>query len=264
MKTNKVHILNTDFYYILIDIMHNPSNKVNDKPPFPDIEYLNTLDVFPFSENKYFEFKGNYQHFDGKINSVICSFLNAKGGYIICGIDDKTLEIKGIINSQKDIDNIILDIDNIYHTSRIIETNYMTFLDPDNILAEVIQHKNGKLIVITVTPTEGCKYQLHNGEVYVRLNASNLLIREPRLYVKNEVDSLIKRREGILIGNYTVSMKKLRNERTLYEEEADIYKYLLFEKIKAEKTNKEHELEYTNKTPTCSLFSIFCNIIWKS
>ena len=53
----------------------------------------------------------NYNHHIPLIFEYMCAFINAEGGTLFIGIDDNGM-VKGIRLSGKDIDKVLLQIDN--------------------------------------------------------------------------------------------------------------------------------------------------------
>ncbi len=132
------------------------------------------MHVFPYPEGTHYEYKAGIRSCSiVKVYETICGFLNVGGGYMIFGIDDRTLTINGVDESQKEIDSFILKIDKIIHNGIII-TNDELKLTGVNLKIESLELSNGKyLIVITVKPTPFTSYRLRDGTQIYRINASN-------------------------------------------------------------------------------------------
>jgi predicted HTH transcriptional regulator len=189
----------------------------------PDKFHLSLFDddFFKFSEGNHLEFKQfisrpdmlgiNYSDlnlkkrkkngydidlsYNKKIQETICAFLNnTYGGYIIFGIDDKTLRLIGLINDFKDFDNFILQIDSII-TNSIIISQYTTAtgeeivqrVSPTCIGTEKIINTRGQIfMIIKITPEQGKKYQFRSGHTIHRLNASNMYVVCEKYITENE------------------------------------------------------------------------------
>jgi len=219
----------------------------------PSNEDLSKLTIFPCNENTIIELKRNFC--EDKLESTICALLNNGYGigYIICGIDDDGI-ILGVDRTRKEIDSYILKIDEIFHHSKIVTSNYEK-LKPHNIIVKMINcHQNKPLIIITIKSEPNTNYQLLNGDIYYRVNASNYKIKNMRLFteldVKNKVrqtrhDTIIEFQK--IINNMQKSHLKQINEITM---DRDINYNLLATKIIQEKNN-------IDKKPN----NMFCSLI---
>jgi predicted HTH transcriptional regulator len=216
------------------------------KPPFPSDEALADATHFPYSESQIYEFKRNIQHYESKVMGTICAFLNSQGGYLVFGIDDETLEIVGVKNDQKSIDNFIIDIDRIYHLQRIVETRHMARLLKENIVVRTMAHPRGKLLIVDVSPCAECSYQLCNGSSYVRLNASNMLERAERFYTEEEARNLVKNKEHKAATKYDRLVRSLRDECNEKNREIDQLTALLFQRILQDKMSAEKQTHTVN------------------
>jgi predicted HTH transcriptional regulator len=182
------------------------------KPPFPSDDEILASTHFPYPESQIYEFKKSIQHYDKKIIGSICAFLNSQGGYLVFGIDDDTLEITGINNDMKSVDKFIVYIDTIFHMSRIVETTTMETLQRENISIRRLDHSQGTLFVIDVSPYIGHRYQLSDGTSYERLNASNLMKKVSRIYTEEEVLNLIRNKEDKLRNIYEKRIASLKKK----------------------------------------------------
>jgi predicted HTH transcriptional regulator len=182
------------------------------KPPFPPDYELFTSTHFPYPESQIYEFKKSLQHYDKKILGTICAFLNSQGGYFVFGIDDETLEITGVRNDRKSVDTFLIDIDSIFHLSRIVDTTTMDAVQRENIVLSRIEHPRGTILVIDVSPIIGHRYQLSDGTSYERLNASNLMKKVTRLYTEEEMMNIIRNKEDKLRNRYEKYIESLKKK----------------------------------------------------
>jgi hypothetical protein len=204
----------------------------------PSDEEIAKLTTFPYNENNIIELKRNFC--EDKLESTICALLNNGYGigYIICGIDDNGI-IWGVDRTKKEIDTYILRIDDIFHHNKIVTFNYET-LKPHNIQVKILNcYLNKPLIIITIKSDININYQLLNGEIFYRINASNYKIKNIKLFteldVKNKVEHV--RSETIiqcqkLITNIQNTYIKQINELKM---DRDINYNLLTKKIIQEK-----------------------------
>ncbi len=223
-----------------------PTMQLVRKPPFPSDDSLCEMTHFPYSESQIYEFKRNIQHYAVKIMGTICAFLNSQGGYLVFGIDDETLEIIGVRNDQKSIDNFIIDIDRIYHLHRIVETRRMARLLKENIVVRIINHPCGRLVVVDVSPCVDCAYQLSNGSTYIRLNASNMLERTGRFYTEEEARNLIKNKQEKAVKKYEARINYMREECNEKIKEIDQLTTLLYQRILQDKVSAERQSNNIN------------------
>jgi hypothetical protein len=157
----------------------------------PSDKELEKLTSFPYNENNILELKRNFC--EDKLESTICALLNNGFGigYIICGIDDNGV-ILGVDRSRLEIDKYVLKIDDIFHHNKIVTSEYKT-LNPKNIHVRIINcYLNKPLIIITIKSEENTNYQLLNGEIYYRVNASNYKIKNMKLFTEIDVKTKIK------------------------------------------------------------------------
>jgi predicted HTH transcriptional regulator len=215
------------------------------KPPFP--QNLYELDKFPGHENMYFEFKKNLQTYPKIINTV-CGLLNRRGGYIVFGIDDESLEISGIQNTSKSFDEFALNIDKIFTEQAILTTDNL-FLNPDNVILELVPHKNGLVVYLNITPTENTKYKLRNGFSYIRLNASTYEnVIDEKMYRYYEVEHAILVKTKYIEKEKNNLEKKIMKINTQYmhlEEEYERLESMLMASILSRKKEVEMHQEVT-------------------
>jgi predicted HTH transcriptional regulator len=238
-------------------------------PPFPSDEELLVMDVFPYMEGNQYEFKQTFSRlhpnqyppesasfgiqeptspktFD-RIEQTICGFLNVNGGYIVCGIRDKTRELVWLNLSGEDMDKVLLRIDNIYHSKSIFTTD-LEDLKIGNIRTKVLKHPITEkyLIIITVEPTPGKEYRTHEGK-WTRLNASNYAEKQEKFFRAKDVSGLLHVERLKMIAKYDYSFQKkdqeirrLRSELNLEREETE---HMLTRTILTRKKIVEEELE---------------------
>jgi len=139
--------------------------------PLPD---LTGLDVYPEGESQTLEFKQSLEKLcKDKVHPTICAFLNTKGGRLIFGIEDSQRLIVGLPADSKKIDSMLLHIDSIYQSKRIV--------DDDNnppplghVTPYIVSLSNErKLLVVDVLPSKEKIYKIADGIAYFRLSASN-------------------------------------------------------------------------------------------
>lgn len=160
---------------------------------FPD---LRSATVFPYPEGTHLEFKQGLGGcpFD-KILATICALLNAGGGYLVYGVHDSGLQIKGINHSSADYDALLLKLDTIY-----VQCTIRCSDAPSNppaigaVKTALVAAARGKqLLVVTVRPEEGKRYELADGTRWHRLGASNYRERAVRpVYTEQELASAIQ------------------------------------------------------------------------
>lgn len=138
--------------------------------PFPDVR---DLKYFPSMESHTMEFKLSLSNIiKSKLTATICSFLNAKGGYIVFGVEDHERRIVGLNASSSELDGEIRWFDNYYHNKRITDSKGNP-LAPGTILAAVVYVTSEKcIIVVTVKPRPGETYKCNDGKSWHRLSAS--------------------------------------------------------------------------------------------
>lgn len=135
---------------------------------------LTGLDVYPEGESQTLEFKQSLEKLcKDKVHPTICAFLNTKGGRLVFGIEDTQRLIVGLPADSKKIDSMLLHIDSIYQSKRIVDddnnppplghvTTYVVSLSGER-----------KLLVVDVLPSKDKVYKIADGVAYFRLSASN-------------------------------------------------------------------------------------------
>jgi len=162
-------------------------------PPLPADEELRKMETFPYLEGYQFEYKqslapSKYQ----KMDETICAFLNSGGGYFIIGIVDLTLEIQWVEYTCKEIDKILLRVDDIFHR-RTIHCDGEA-VDPNciqsKIVSKIVDGITKYLIIITVQPTSGKLYRCDD-RIWYRLNASNFGLIDKKMYNAVQVNTMV-------------------------------------------------------------------------
>ena len=237
-------------------------------PPFPSDEELFKMDIFPYMEGKQYEFKQTFNRilpygnipeshtlpktFD-RIEQTICAFLNGAGGYIVCGIRDKSREILWLDLNGEEMDKVLLRIDNIFHCKSIFTTD-LEDISPHNIHTKVLKHpETGKyLIIIRVQPTEGKEYRTHESR-WIRLNASNYGEKREKFFRAKDVSGLLHVERMKMMAKYDFAIHKrdlqiqrLRSELNLEREETE---HWLTRNILARKKIAEEQIESKNQEP---------------
>jgi predicted HTH transcriptional regulator len=177
-------------------------------------ENLHTLHTFPHPEGKYFEFKSGIKLPINKVYETLCGFLNEGGGYMIFGINDRSLLMHGVNSYPKAIDRFILQIDNIHHSGRIVTFDNKK-LTTDNIKVELIRldHSHSPLIVITCVPTLFISYKVSHGSTIHRIGASNFRLGNlAASYTEEQLTQRLIQQYSSLYGQFTARMTALRAE----------------------------------------------------
>lgn len=214
-------------------------------PPHPEL-FINH-DIFPEMEGIQYEFKRDINKFvPKKAYQTICGFLNCEGGYMVFGIDDKTREIVGITKCDQ-IDKFILLIDNVYQQKSVVSR---TTKEPPPIGAVVCKAYNsatGKtIVVITVNKVDDEEYQMFDGSLVYRANASNYVVKAERVYSEHEYKQgirLVEQKHAKMVRKMVQDMNLENKQKRDFENEKRVYEELLAAKILQEKTNKESQLQ---------------------
>ena len=144
--------------------------------PFPDVRGLT---VFPGLESQTLEFKETFSTaLRSRITNTIVSFLNAKGGYIVCGVEDRQRKIVGLKVPSAELDIYLRWFDDFYHAKRIVASDKSP-LTPGEVEAKIIEvREDCYILVVTVIPTPGKAYKTKEGVSFYRLAASVYKIKE--------------------------------------------------------------------------------------
>ncbi len=218
-------------------------------PPFPND--IDTLEFFPIPEGKHFEFKQSIKSID-KLLPTICAFLNAEGGYIIFGVIDNNRRICGLRINSKQVDDFILaHIDSIFQYKRIINQSTKEPINPEYIRTEVIKRDDTTYVIVIkiVSPDEDITYQIYDGEVFYRLNASNMRIRSDKVYLEEQVTHmLINQKKSLekeyanIIRSFNIELKKQSKLIDHLSQSNKKVEKILYEKILNEKEEMEQSI----------------------
>ena len=173
-------------------------------PSLPSADALAKIDIFPYIESRQFEFKKSIG-FTDKIAPTLCAFLNSDGGYMIFGIEDTTRRLIGLKNTYKQVDSFITsNVDSIYHTSTIVEQETGKPVDPEQIKTSIVERPNGTyIIIIQAVRKDGVQYQMNDGHIYYRINASNYRVKNEKIYTEIEVKNMLSLQKKESTKNYT-------------------------------------------------------------
>jgi hypothetical protein len=169
--------------------------------PLPTDEEIRTLQKFPYNEGRHYEFKSSIQCPKGKVLPTLCGFLNVGGGHMIFGVTDN-LDINGFTATTKDLDTFLLFVDNIVRNSHIVKDNNET-IAPEQLTSRLIHLDDMRqILIISVSSDEGVRYQIKDGTVYYRLNASNYRVTTDRYFTESQVTMMIRDRTHLLHREY--------------------------------------------------------------
>lgn len=205
-------------------------------------------DKFKHCESDEVELKEsiNIGLFD-KYKGTVCAFLNNNGGYLIFGIRDN-LDIVGL-RGNVDLDKFICRLDSIISTGLIVcyeedsNTKNIVKILPDAIKTKIIVNDDGKkFLMVIVKREEFMEYQLNNGQIFHRLNASNYNVKSEKLYTQSQLNFSVRMMEKELrkmhkkhIGEKDSEIFQLRKElENIRMERDECEKYLvrpLIEKV---------------------------------
>jgi hypothetical protein len=171
-------------------------------PALPTDEEFRSLKTFPFQEGRHFEFKSSIQCSKHKVLPTVCGFLNVGGGHMIFGIADD-LTINGFTASTRELDTFLLYIDNIVRNGAVLKENNEV-IKPEQITTRIIKLDNMlNILIITIASEEGAKYQLKEGVVYYRLNASNYRVTNNRYYTESQMTMMIRDKGHMIHKEYS-------------------------------------------------------------
>ena len=170
-------------------------------PVLPTDEEFRTLKTFPLNEGRHVEFKSSIQCGKHKVLPTLCGFLNVGGGHMIFGVADD-LAINGFTATTKELDSFLLFVDNIVRNGHLMKENNDPIL-PGQIACRVINLDDGRrVIVITATSAEVTRYQLKDGIIYYRLNASNYRVTNEKYYTDAQVSMMMRDRATLIHREY--------------------------------------------------------------
>ncbi len=211
--------------------------------PFPDVS---TTTIFPLPESNWMEYKRSLGSVPTmKIVETLCAMLNAGGGYMVFGVHDETRTILGI-NMDKDYDDFLLRVDNIYHSGQIRTENGQTIAYGTVKICAITAQKGHTLCVITAVPEPSRTYHLKDGTIVYRLGASNYRHTATfASYSQSQVDLMVQHvhdsyRSKLLTAHKDYST--LMRTAKLYEEKMLAYQKALFAHILEEKARAEKML----------------------
>jgi hypothetical protein len=146
---------------------------------------------FPFSEGQQFEFKETENVLPAeKLYETVCAFLNSKGGYLIVGIHDNGT-IMGM--RRKDCDIVLLRADSTIHTRRVVERDTARNISCDTLCAYTVPVVGADaddlfVVVLRVQSADHNQiFRMYNGDILIRLSASNYRTRSTTLVPYNEL-----------------------------------------------------------------------------
>lgn len=162
-------------------------------PILPTDEEFRTLKAFPLNEGRHVEFKSSIQCGKHKVLPTLCGFLNVGGGHMIFGVADD-LAINGFTATTKELDSFLLFVDNIVRNGHLMKENNDP-ITPGQIACRVINLDEARrVVVITATSAEVTRYQLKDGIIYYRLNASNYRVTNEKYYTDAQVSMMMRDR----------------------------------------------------------------------
>ncbi len=218
-------------------------------PPFPDD--IDKLEIFPIPEGKHFEFKQSVKSID-KLLPTICAFLNAEGGYLVFGIIDNNRKICGLKINSKQVDDFILAyIDSIFQYKRLINKETKAPINPECIRTDVIKRIDSTYVIVVkiFSPDENITYQIYDGEVFYRLNGSNMRIRSDKVYLEEQVTHmLITQKKSLekeysnIIRSFNIEIKKQSKLIESLSSSNKKVENILYEKILNEKEEMEQAI----------------------
>ena len=142
-------------------------------------------DTLSLMESSEIEYKKSF-HVNqyAKYRETICAFLNTSGGHIIYGVLNDCV-ISGCELGELEKDNIVLFVDRLY--SILIKTTG-EHLHPNTLKVNFYEiAKNIYIVIISCYKELNCTYQFISGESWIRLNASNFKLNQPKLYTKEDL-----------------------------------------------------------------------------
>ena len=217
--------------------------------------------VFPYVEGAHLEFKEGCEVSRKSIYQAMCAFLNCGGGHIILGINDATHKIVGISENRKDIDKYLLSVDNLIRNG-ILQTTTGENLSENEITTEVIPWGKKWVILHTILPKPDTKYQFSNGEIVVRLNASNQIFKtKPSFISYSEMEEITKKHQNELfqlVKETNKTMEEVKKKKDAVEVRCAELTMLLHRQIMRDKEIAE---DYLDHRPSKGFFkSLLCGL----
>lgn len=185
--------------------------------------------TFRHRESDLIELKEAINLKSNKYKETICAFLNSnKGGYLIFGIKNN-LDIIGLRINDNTIDEFICIIDQIISNGLIMCWNILdherkiTKIAVNTIKTKVvINSRNKKFLIISVSPDVNTKYQLRDGSIFYRLNASNYYDKTEQIYKYSELCNAVKEAEKKV---YVINSKNIEwFQKSLKDKDDEINK----------------------------------------
>lgn len=215
-------------------------------------QMINGNNVLPESDTM--EYKSQIHNYCmAKYIETICAFMNndKNGGYLIFGITDN-LKLVGL-NNKKLYDNMTLKFDNIIHQAIIYgkdSDDNIVPITPHNIRVEFVNNQANQLFMIidVINTNENVVYQLKDGRIFYRLNASNYINKTEILYTQQMIDNKIATVKQDYQNIIDTNLKMYKNELTKKQKEKNEEKISLInnliekEKIIIKKENENKEL----------------------
>jgi len=219
-------------------------------PSFPDD--IDTLDTFPVPEGKFFEFKQSIKSVD-KLLATICAFLNSEGGYLIFGIIDNNRKICGLRLTSKQVDDFILaHVDSIFQYQRIVNKDSKEPVKPELIKTDIIKRDDSTFVIVikVISPIENITFKTYEGDVFYRLNASNMRVRSDKVYLEEQVNNMLinqkkclEKEYSNLIKSFKIELKKQGKIIASFSESNKKLETIVYQSIIADKEDIEKEME---------------------
>jgi predicted HTH transcriptional regulator len=205
------------------------------------------IDIIDFNGNKFKHYESDEVELKESVNiglfdkykETICAFLNNNGGNLIFGIKDN-LDIVGL-RDNVELDKFVCRLDAIISGGLIVcyeeDSNNKNIVNilPDAIKTKIIINDVGKKFLLVIVKREdGMEYQLNNGQIFHRLNASNYNVRSDKLYTQSQLNLSVR-----------VMEKELRkmHKKHIDEKDKEIFKLKKeLENIKMEINDSENYL----------------------
>jgi hypothetical protein len=138
---------------------------------------------------------------------------------MIFGVNDDR-RIIGFTATSKDLDRFLLFIDNIVRNSHIVKDTNET-LKPGQISTRLIDLGNGRSVLVIIVDSDGDhSYQLKDGVVYHRLNASNFRVTTTRYFCETQVSQMIHDSKKMVKHEYESLITGLRKDLSDEEDRA--------------------------------------------
>ena len=180
-------------------------------PVLPPDQELKALKTFPYNEGRHIEFKSSIQCAKHKVLPTVCSFLNVGGGHMIFGVADD-LTVNGFSATTKDLDTFLLYIDNIVRNGHLMKENGEG-IRPEQITTRLIRlDETRNILILTVVGEQGVRYQLKEGVVYYRMNASNYRVTNDRYYTDTQVAMIVREKAQQIHREYQSLLTGMEKE----------------------------------------------------